>query len=237
MSKYTTEVRYICEHYAGLSESKGFDDVDAILEASYDKVFNFDFPIFDEAYRKGLIKKILLHYYTREIGEETVGLWKLRLKSRLWDIMPYYNKLYESELIEFNPLYDVNLTRQHNTSTTGNVTDTSTSKQNGGASSNNVQLFSDTPQGAINPDDLFLNENGATYLTNAQKNNISSTNISNNRSTNDRSYDDTIQYLEQVSGKTAGSSMSKMLMEYRESFLNIDKLIIDELSDLFMNIW
>ena len=32
MSKYTTEVRYICEHYAGLNESTGFEDVDEIVE-------------------------------------------------------------------------------------------------------------------------------------------------------------------------------------------------------------
>ena len=112
MSKYTTEVRYICEHYAGLTESAGFDDIDDVLDDSWDKIFK-EFPIFDENYRKPLCTKILSHYYTREIGEETVGLWKLRLNNRMNEIMPYYNKLYESELLKFNPLYDVDLTRNH----------------------------------------------------------------------------------------------------------------------------
>lgn len=52
------------------------------------------YPIFDTEYRAGLQKKILLHYYTREICEETFALWKLRLISKLNDIMPYYNGLY-----------------------------------------------------------------------------------------------------------------------------------------------
>ena len=113
MSKYTTEVRYICEVEAGLVESQGFSHINNILSISAPRVFDFDFPIFDEAYRPVLEKKILRHYYTREICEETVGLWKLRLCDRLNMIMPYYNQMYESELIKFNPLYDVDITRSH----------------------------------------------------------------------------------------------------------------------------
>ena len=113
MSRYTTEVRFICENAAGYDESKGFNDIDEILTVAAPKVFNFDWPIFDENYRLPLEKKILRHNYTREICEETVGLWKLRLQDTLCNIMPYYNKLYESELLKFNPLYDVDMTTTH----------------------------------------------------------------------------------------------------------------------------
>lgn len=113
MSKYTTEVRFICEEAAGLSESKGFADVNAIIQAAIPKVFSFNFPIYDEQYRNVLCTKILMHYYTREIGEETVGLWKLRLNTRLNEIMPYYNKLYETERLKINPLINVDYTTSH----------------------------------------------------------------------------------------------------------------------------
>lgn len=113
MSKYTTEVRYICEYYSGASESVGFNSIEDILGKSWDKVFDFDFPLFDENYRQALCTKILRHFYTREIGEETVGLWKLRLDTRLNDIMPYYNKLYESETLKINPLYTFNFSKSH----------------------------------------------------------------------------------------------------------------------------
>lgn len=112
MSKYTTEVRYICKHFSGLTESVGYNDVEQVIKNCLPKVFDFNFPIFDESYRSVLETKILRHYYTREIGLETVGLWKLKLSTKLNEIMPYYNKLYKSELIEFNPLYDVDLTRE-----------------------------------------------------------------------------------------------------------------------------
>ena len=115
MSKYTTEVRWICESYYNQNNNDphGYNFVETILDTAAPLVFSFNFPIFDENYRIPLEKKILRHYYTREICEETVGLWKLRLEDKLNLIMPYYNKLYESELLRFNPLYDVDLRREH----------------------------------------------------------------------------------------------------------------------------
>ena len=102
MSKYTTEVRYICEYYAGLTKSTGYEDIDEIVEKARHKIFS-NYPIFDENHRAELEKKILKHYYMREIGFETPALFKLYLNNRMAEIMPYYNKLYESETFEFNP--------------------------------------------------------------------------------------------------------------------------------------
>lgn len=141
MSKYTTEVRYICEHYAGLDESVGYDNVEQVINNCLPKVFDFNFPIFDETYRSVLETKILRHYYTREIGLETVGLWKLKLNTKLNEIMPYYNQLYKSELIEFNPLYDVDLTRERKVEGKGTKDTENTEKRN---DSNNVENSQNT---------------------------------------------------------------------------------------------
>ena len=43
-------------------------------------------------------------------------------------------------------------------------------------------------------------------------------------------------YLENVLGWN-GKSPSKLLQEFRETFLNIDMMIIEELSDLFFGLW
>ena len=79
MSVYTTQVRFICEAEAGLKKSVGYDDVNTVIQNAIPKIFNFSWPIFDESYRNVLETKILKHYYTREIGLETYGLWKLKL--------------------------------------------------------------------------------------------------------------------------------------------------------------
>lgn len=123
MSKYTTEVRFLCESLTGHNDSVGYNDVDSVIQDAIPIIFSFDFPIFDEEYRKVLETKILRHYYTREIGLETYGLWKLKLQTKLNEIMPYYNKLYESELLKYNPLYDVDMTTTNVGQKTGERTD------------------------------------------------------------------------------------------------------------------
>lgn len=140
MSKYTTELRFICETEAGKTESVGFSDVDEVISDALPHIFDFDFPIFDENYRVPLETKIIRHYYTREIGLETYGLWKLKLQTKLNEIMPYYNKLYESELYKYNPLYDVDMTTTHVGRRTGENTniDSRISERNNSGTSKNV---------------------------------------------------------------------------------------------------
>lgn len=270
MSKYTTEVRFICETASGLTESKGYNDVADIIQSARPHIFNFDYPIFDESYRGVLETKILKHYYTREIGLETVGLWKLKLDAKMNEIMPYYNKLYETELITFNPLYTTNIVRTHSSdqrdsanktigdaeTTSGRVQGTNNTSSNGTnntsttASGNVLNAYSDTPQGALT--DLVNN----AYLTNATKSETSNTEGvmntttdqvanttdetttgSKTRNTNETNqYTSLIDYTENVSG-WEGRSASTELMRFRETLLNIDMQVINDLEPLFMQVW
>lgn len=227
MSKYTTEVRFICETAAGLTESAGFNSVEEILDDSWDKIFSFSFPIFDESYREPLCKKILRHFYTREIGMETVGLWKLRLDAKMNEIMPYYNDLYRAWAAEFNPLHDVDITRQH-TLEKSSSTDGSQSGESE-TNSENMDAYSDTPQGAL------TNVENLEYLTSARKVTDETTNESS--STFESQYEGTDEFTESVTGKTGGRTYAKMLQEYKQALLNIDMMIIGELENLFMMIW
>ena len=262
MSKYTTEVRYICETESGLDESVGYNDVERVLANSIDHIFG-DFPIFDEAYRPVLEKKILRHYYTREIAFETVGLWKLKLNTKMNEIMPYYNKLYESELLEFNPFEDTNLTTEKSREGVeseneerkkDNTSDAFRTNQNKGKmddtttdGSEKWDLFSNTPQGNLN------NVKNGAYLTTAdqQTNNATSTenqttetNGTNTEIKNElgndlrnRNMTNLDEYLEKIKGKRGVKSYPELLEEFRKSFLNIDMMIIDELKNLFFLLW
>jgi hypothetical protein len=253
MSKYTTEVRFICENSAGLSESEGADNIDSILDKCWNKVFNFDFPIFDENYRQVLCRKILKHYYTREIAHETVGRWKLALNAKLNEIMPYYNQLYKSELLEFNPFYDVDLTRSREGSGTSNRTSnnretnsgTSENVSRGSGTSNTDTLnrFSDTPQNSmdtqgiadsvplttvtkVNEDNTTTNESTDTLTRNDSKTGNGTENINN-----------TDKYIETVKGKQGTENYSSLLKKFRETFLNIDMMIIEDCNDCFFTLW
>lgn len=176
MSKYTTEVRYICETLAGLSESVGYADVEQVIKNCLPKVFDFNFPIFDESYRSVLETKILRHYYTREIGLDTVGLWKLKLSTKLNEIMPYYNKLYKSELIEFNPLYDVDLTRERKIEGKG-TKDTENGENRSG--SNNTETTQNT-ENSQNNNSTVTETGGEKGTTNGIANGTQNQNSSGN---------------------------------------------------------
>lgn len=231
MSKYTTEVRFICEQMGGYSESQSGKNVEEVLNASWNKIFDSSWSIFDEAYRSVLCKKILKHYYTREIGAEVVGLWVMWLNRRMGEIMPYYNQLYESEKLKFEPLTDTDVITTSNRkvdTTADNLTTNNLTENSNGV---NRDLYSDTPQGALD------GVESETYLTNARK--ISNNDTVSNTGTVDskgsgNSNDD---YFERVTGKRGGENYSDMLRKYRDTFLNIDMMVIKELDDLFLNLW
>ena len=235
MSKYTTEVRFICETEAGLEESKGANNVDSIINSSWDKIFTTQCTFFDPEYKPILCKKILKHYYTREIGAETVGLWKMWINRKLEEIMPYYNQMYSSTLLEFNPLYDLDINTSHTKTNNGTVSGSRTGSGTNASTDNShsIELYSDTPQGTV------TNLQNMTYLTNAtdvNRNDGHNGNYSDTETTSGTNAD-TENYIERVYGKQGSGTYSKMLQEFRETFVNIDMQVIEEFGDCFMNLW
>lgn len=295
MAKYTTELRTICETYAGYDDRQGFGNVNSVISKALPKLFDFDFPIYDESYRTVLETKIVKHFYTREICAETVGRWKLFLDERLNLIMPYYNQRYKSTLLEFNPLYDVDLTTDHSKDNSGNSENSGTSENNTennrtysrndkydrnlgentdytrdlkdgtttNQGNNDWTYNNDTPQGGVQglesgnylssathqtANDVTTETGTETGTTNTKVSQTGNDNrtindtddtsrTDNGTTTGKANYTDTESYLEHVKGKTSGASFSTMLTEYRTTFLNIDNEIINNLDDLFMQIW
>ena len=263
MSKYTTELRFICERYAGLDHSEGYNSINEIIDKSWDKVFDFDFPIFDEAYRKTLCSRIIKHFYTREICAETVGRWKLFMDSRLNLIMDKYNILYKAYVHEFNPLYDIDYTRTYkkdntgkqtndgetSVSTTGNTSDTGVSQTagTGDTSGQTTSSFSDTPQGS-----LAGVENG-TYLTNATYGTTNGTSHSGSTTENSTTANSTTneegtskntidvnnleEYTEHIYGKNSAVTYGTMLKDFINHMEDVDDMIIMQLEPCFMGIY
>lgn len=105
------------------------------------------FPIWDENHRGELEKKIIEHYYFRQIGFETVGRFKFYLNVRLREIMPRMNKIYQTTIYKYNPIENYNMEE-------GNTTDRSSDGESMGK-------YSETPQGELQ------NLIDGKYLTNA----------------------------------------------------------------------
>lgn len=198
---------------------------------------NFDFqmtnyPIFDENYRETLNNNILYHYYENEIGFETAPLFRFYLNQKLNEIMPYYNELYkvQKNLIDNNLLLNnVNLTET--LSGQNSTTTSSTSQSTNNGTSNNKNLFQDTPQGQISSTDI----NNQTWATNLTLDNNTSSNTIND--TSNATGNGTNSYLKTIIGNNGGKFNIDVLNDIKNNLMNIDLMIINDLNELFMQIF
>lgn len=233
MSRYTIELRYL-------------------IEGNYDLGLK-DYPIFDESYREQLNNKIIQHYYFREIGFETEALFKNRLNQKMNEIMPYYNQMYESSKLKIDPLSTIDLqevfsrksktTGEGTSSTSGTGNNTNNFNSTDTTDYGKISKFSDIAQAQTTPNEI-LNDK---YLTSAtvddgqDKNTNTGTNTSQTESTTSGTSTDERNLDEDTTltrkGNNGTASESELLNMYRETFLNIDMMIIDDLDELFLGIW
>lgn len=231
MSKYTTQLRYICEEKAGLLESTG--DYNKVISESWYKIIKPETVLFDPNYAAVLFPKIIKHYYFDEIAHETVAHFIFRLNTKLDEILPYYNQLYKSALIEFDPLGDTDYTITGNREDNNTFDSTRTDNLVNNITNKSKNLKSDTPQGTI----ANLDINNNLYLSEAEINDS----LVNNENRGTQKHADIIHnlndYYEHVTGKRGGMSNAEALLKFRETFINIDMLVIDELRPLFMGVY
>ena len=191
---------------------------------------NFDFqmtqyPIFDESYRETLNNNILHHYYENEIGFETAPLFRFYLNQKLNEIMPYYNELYKAQkkLIDDNLLLNnVNLTEELKGKKTTETSSTSQSTNKG------KNLFQDTPQGNISQQDINAQNVYATNIT-LNDNSINDNSSANGSGTN--------EYIKTIIGNNGGKFNIDILNDIKNNLMNIDLMIINDLNELFMQIF
>ena len=69
----------------------------------------------------GLNRKILDHFFYHEIGQESPDMFRWQLNQRMREIMPYYNQMYRSETLKFDPFSTLDTTHENTTAqdTTG----------------------------------------------------------------------------------------------------------------------
>lgn len=253
MSKYTIRVKDILENYYLLEEhipsnieifensnvvetdwdnpfntdykspfEQFYPTVDEVLDSTWNKIFDFNFPKLPN-YENGQLEKVILKaYYMREIGFETVGRWKLALNQTLNRIMPYYIDLYNSiEFNKTNPLENYDLYDSSDRKTDSSMKVSSTSENTSNTTEKGV--FEDTPSNELGA--------GEDYATNVTK---ATSEQNANNSNNGNSTNNVNDVYNRHAHGLMGYSKQDMIDRYRQNLINIDELIIMELSDLFM---
>lgn len=112
-----------------------------------------------------LAKKIVDHYFMREIGFETPALFKHYAKVYMNEIMERKLPLIYSNFFEYDPLSNVDFTEEYTREITGNNTGSgkqnisanneNTGSSNSNSNSSSFNVNSDTPQTNINKQNLL----------------------------------------------------------------------------------
>lgn len=165
-----------------------------------------------------LARKIVDHYYMREIGQETIGLFKHYAKVTMQELMEEYLPLIYSSAIKYDPLVNVDFTETFER--------TANTDNQGNANSSGLGVASDTPQGKISKSSIL------------QGNYATSTSASENETTSSSSSDETESYVKRTKGNSGISATAQaMVKQYRDNIRAIDKEIIEKLEPLFMGLY
>ena len=173
-----------------------------------------------------LAKKIVNHYYMRESGLETIGLFKHYAKVMMDEIMEEYLPLIYSASIYYDPLVNVDYTETFTRSANTNGSSNSSSS----SSSSGLVVGSNTPQGQITKAGILAGDYASSTSANENSGSISDT--SQSAGTTQEAYTKSIKGNSGVS-----ATAQKMVLQYRENIRAIDKEIIEKLDILFMGLY
>ena len=212
MAKYTMELRTIIEYEGRENVENYFKDyclTDYLRQNEIETILNANIWSKDK-----LAKKVVDHYYMREIGYETIGAFKHYAKVYMQEIMERYLPLIYSSSINYDPLVNVDFKEEF----TRNIQGTGESSSNNSASG--LSVNSDTPQGQINKNEILKGKYASNTGASETESKI---NDSTSNSTDEK-------YIKTVKGNSGVSATAqRMIQQYRDNIRAIDEEIINEL--------
>ena len=233
----------------GDKEEDEYTKIKDLAKEGRTTIFNFEYPLSYNINKEQFETQILNHYLMRRIGYETVTEFRIALDVKLNEIMPMYNKMFDS-LENWNIFEDGETTTREGNENRKNITENSnintstndsTNQLNNTSSTHNEDISdnrtSDTPQSKLE------NVKDGSYVTNYQYNTInrssndtsnsngtSTSNTSSNTQNNTNTVDDNI-YQETI--KRSAADKISILKEMQENIKSIYTLIYEDLDCLF----
>lgn len=187
-----------------------------LADATHSKIFDFDYPLSSKVNKDDFEKIIINHFLMRRIGFETFTAFQIQLMTKLNEIMPEYNVLFDS-LIGWDLFKD-----GEEVSTIASDISQSETQTTDSTSATSDRRYSDTPQNRLGDvrDGSYVTE--YNYDQNSRNANVDSeTSGSNNRT-------ETI--------KRSPSDKIRAYSEFKNNINHIYSLIFKELEDLFFQL-
>lgn len=228
MSKYTITIKNLCSLLGRVEVESWFQDYELTDFLTQEEINVINTR--GTWNKEKLASLIVDHYYMREIGYETSGLFKHYVKVTMREIMESKAPLIYSSAIKYEPLVNVDFTETFTRNIKDDTINTGTS--NSTANASGLTVNSDTPQGQINKNEIlqgkYATNTGAGESTNTD---TTTTNMNENKNTDEN-------YSKNVKGNSGVSATAQhMIQQYRDNIRAINYEIIEELKPLFMGLW
>ena len=178
---------------------------------------NIDYELYNNDLKPIFEDKFIKRFYFREIGVETVNRFLINLEQTLNEIMPYYKQLYDTTLLKYDVLNNNEVIEE----VTREIIKAGKSLVFGSNSS--TEMSFDTPITSTNSyksKPSFINED---------VNNVDTKNQSEGNTTEN--------YTRKFKNNQSNVSKQDLIIKQRELIVNIDKMILDDLEILFMQVF
>lgn len=176
--------------------------------------------------KEKLAQMIVDHYYMYEIGLETPGLFKHQAKVMMRELMEEKAPLIYSAAIKYNPLVNVDYTEEYTRESDNQSSANSTSRSN----ASGLTVNSDTPQGQISKSNILQGKYASSTGANESENSM------NDQSNTEGSGNE--HYVKTIKGNSGVSATAqKMIEQYRQNIIMINRDIIKDVGILFMSVY
>lgn len=220
MSKYTFNIRELISTFGEEEIKSWFMDYELsdFLDDEEIKVI-VDRGVWS---KDQLAKRIVDHFFLREIGTDSTGSFKLFVRDKMNEIMETYAPLIYSASIKYDPLVNVDFTETYSGTTD------SSSRSNSSSTGSGLTVNSDTPQGQISKNQILQGKYASSTGANETENNVTDSSANNGRE----------DYVKTTRGNSGVSATAqKMIVQYRENIRALNTEIVYELEPLFMGLY
>lgn len=232
MATYTIELRKVCDIY-GRDEVenwfKSYKLEDFLMPEQINVIKKFNVWSKDK-----LAKKIVDHYYMREIGFETPALFRHYAKVTMNEIMEKYLLIIYTKFLEYDPLSSVDYDETYERRVTGKAGAEGKSNSNSSSNASGLNVASDTPEGQINKKTILNGEYASNTNASETESKIQDETITSQNS-NSEQVETYTHHMEGDNGVIVTNQY--LVREFRELAENFDLQIIQELGKLFMGIY
>lgn len=187
-----------------------------IFDFNYDYKNDLTFKAFFEPY-------FIEHFFNEEFAFEAVDYFKVKLKNRMQEVLPFYIPLYQTFYIN---TIDLTLIEKEESSEKGGNDESGKTNSNSTSTNNSLDVSSDLPANAISVNNI----NDVEYATDGKRGSNTSTNESNTINTHNNIY------TRDSMRKRTNNGLDNAT-RYSSEFLNLCSDMINKFNDLFLIIF